>query len=101
MKKVLRGDMDCINIDKIGLSPSHYQKGNPIRYTTHLGDIELIVWLDGYWKSFVRKTAFLRPIEKHEEPIIEEFRMAGIKACELLNKSRKKTLKLKRECTQY
>ena len=97
MKKVLRGDMDSINIDNIGLSPSHYRKGNPIRYTTHLGDIELIVWLDGYWKSFVRKTAFLRPIEKHEEPIIEEFRMAGIKACEMLNyKIKKKLVKRKK-----
>lgn len=71
---------------------THSLNGKPIRFTHHIGDIELIVWLDGYWKHFVRKTAFLRPIEPHEEKHIEELRVVGFNACKLLNSKIKKKL---------
>lgn len=75
------------------LGVSHYKDGKPIRYVHRIGEIELIVWLthegeEGQWRFFVRKIAYMQPIDKNDRKLMNEFTSIGYKAINILNKKK-------------
>lgn len=81
--------MSAIIIEDAALHPTHYLEGKPIRYTYRIGHIELIVWLTkGEWRFFVRKTAYMQPLDKYDKKVIDEFTSIGFKAINHLNRNK-------------
>ena len=83
--------MSGIIIEDAALHPTHYLEGKPTRYTYRIGHIELIVWLtdrlNGQWRYFVRKTAYMQPLDKYDKKLMDEFTSIGIKAINHLNRN--------------
>ena len=82
--------MAAIHIKGYALVSTRYYQGEPSQYKWDNGSIELIVWLSkNRWKYFVRKIAYMRPLESSDKIVMQKMDTIGREAINQLNRNEK------------